>query len=233
MDFRLFEGKIQRVKLSPNCFSNWKPVKAGVPQGTKLGPWLFLLMINDLVVSNDQCDGDMMKYADDTNVSEYITDHAENSSLQEVTNSIVDWSERNKFQLNPSKCKEFVVSFKRNEPNFSPISIDESQIERADKLSILDLTITKDLKWNDHVEKIVNKAYQRIYLLKQLRRFGLDAGDLKCFYVASIRSILEYSCQVFHYGLPQYLSDVIERIQKRALRIIYPQLSYQDALDIG
>jgi hypothetical protein len=79
--------------------------------------------------------------------------------------------------------------------------------------------------------KIVNKASQRIYLLKQLRRFGLDAGDLKCFYVASIRSILKYSCQVFHYGLPQYLSDVIERIQKRALRIIYLQLSYQDALD--
>ena len=83
-------GRLQRVKLSPNCFSNWKPVNAGVPQGTKLGPWLFLLMINDLVVSNDQFDGDMMKYADDTNVSEYITDQAENSSLQEVTNSIVD-----------------------------------------------------------------------------------------------------------------------------------------------
>jgi hypothetical protein len=110
-------------------------------------------MINDLVVSNDQFDGDMMKYADDTNVSEYITDQAENSSLQEVTNSIVDWSERKKFQLNPSKCKEFVVSFKRNEPNFSPISINESQIERADKSSILGLTITKDLKWNDHVER--------------------------------------------------------------------------------
>ena len=111
-------GRLQRVKFSPNCFSNWKPVNAG----------------------------------------EYITDQAENSSLQEVTNSIVDWSERNKFQLNPSKCKEFVVSFKRNESNFSPISINESQIERADKLSILGLTITKDLKWNDHVEKIVNKA---------------------------------------------------------------------------
>jgi hypothetical protein len=76
------------------------------------------------------------------------------------------------------------------------------------------------------VEKIVNKASQRIYLLKQLKRFGLDAGDLKCFYVASIRSILSIR------SIPQYLSDIIERIQKRALRIIYPQLSYQDALDM-
>ena len=79
--------------------------------------------------------------------------------------------------------------------------------------------------------KIVNKASKRIYLLKQLKRFRLHAGDLKCFYVASIRSILEYSCQVFQYGLPEYLSEAIERVQRRALRIIYPQLSYQDALD--
>ena len=87
------------------------------------------------------------------------------------------------------------------------------------------------MKWNDHVDKIVNKASKTIYLLKQLKRFGLNAGGLKCFYVASIRSILEHSCQVFHYGLQEYLSEVIERIPRRALHIVYPQLSYQVALD--
>ena len=85
------KGRLQRVKLSPRIFSNWKPVNAGVRQGTKLGPWLF--MINDLSIHNDQFDGDMTKYADDTNVSEYIVGHTDNnSSLQEVTDSIVDWS---------------------------------------------------------------------------------------------------------------------------------------------
>ena len=127
-------------------------------------------MINDLAIHNDQFDGDMMKYADETNVSEYIVGHTDNnSSLQEVTDSIVDWSPGNKFQLNPSKCKEFVVSFKRNQPNFPPISINESQIKRVEKLSILGLSITRDLKWNDHVDKIVNKVSKRIFLLKQLK----------------------------------------------------------------
>ena len=158
------KGRLQRVRLSPRIFSNWKPVNAGVPQGAKLGPWLFLLMINDLAIHNDQFDGDMMKYADDTNVSEYIVGHTDNnSSLQEVTDSMVDWSRGNKFQLNPSKCKELVVSFKRNQSNFPPISINGSQIERVEKLSILGLSITRDLKWNDHVDKIVNTASKRIY----------------------------------------------------------------------
>ena len=75
-------GRLQRVKLSTNLFSNWKPVIAGVPQGTNLGPWLFLVTVNDLVISDEQFDGDMMKYADDTNVSEYIVDHADNSGSQ-------------------------------------------------------------------------------------------------------------------------------------------------------
>lgn len=78
------------------------------------------------------------------------------------------------------------------------------------------------------MDKIVNKASKRIFLLRKLKLkwFELEADDLKCFYVSSIRSILEYSSQVFHYSLPQDLSDVIETIQKKALRIIYPQLSY-------
>ena len=54
-------------------------------------------MINDLGIFNDKFDGDMMKYADGTNVLKYIVDHADINSLQEVTESIIDWSQRNKF----------------------------------------------------------------------------------------------------------------------------------------
>ena len=213
-------GRSQRVKLNSNCFSSWKPVPAGVLQGTKLGPRLFLIMINDLSISYDQLEGDMFKYADDTNVSEYIINHSSGSHLQGVTDSIVNWSRRNKFELNPSKCKEMMITFQRNQPDFTPITINGTTINRVKKATILGLSITDDLKWNEHVEKITTKAAKRIYLLKQLKRSGLDNDDLTCFYMVSIRSILEYACQVFHYGLPQYLSLMIERIQKRSLRII-------------
>ena len=83
---------------------------------------------------------------------------------------------------------------------------------------ILGVTVRNDLKWNDHVDNITAKASRRIYLLKQLKRAGIDRKSLIQFYCASIRSVLEYACQAFHSSLPAYLSDQIERIQKRVLR---------------
>ena len=123
-----------------------------------------------------------------------------------------------------------VFNFQQNRPDFVLILIQGQTIARVQKAIILGMWITQDLKWNDHVNKITKKAAKHLYLLEQLKKSGLDSKDLKCFFIASIRTILE-PCQVFHCGLPKYLSDVIERIsQKWALRIILPDLSYEDAL---
>ena len=64
-----------------------------------------------------------------------------------------------------------------------------------------------------------------------MERAGLSSDDLLAFYYSVIRSVLEFSCQLFHRSLPKYLSDDIERIQRRALRIIFPSLSYCEAID--
>lgn len=145
----------------------------------------------------------MFKYADDTEISEYILGSANSSNMQCVTNSIIDWAQQNKFELNPLKCKEIMVIFNREQPHYPPI-VNGTTIERVKKAEILGLVITDDLKWNEHVNKITIKATKRLYLLKQLKKSELDTNDLKCFYVASIRTILEYACQLFHYALPAF-----------------------------
>ena len=177
-------------------------------------------MINDLAISNDQFDGGMMKYANDTNVSEYIVE----IHIEEISSSLINQNVKRLLCLLKGITKLPYQKYKG------------LQIERVEKLSIFGLSIKRDLKWDDHVDKIVCKASKRIYMLKQLKRFGLNAGDLKCFYVAAKRSILDYSCQVFHYGLPcRVPAGRIERIQSinsiHCVFVIYLRLSYQDALD--
>jgi len=73
--------------------------------------------------------------------------------------------------------------------------------------------------------KLLVKASRRIYLLKQLKR------SLILFYCACICFVLEYACQTFHTNLPAYLSDQIERAQKRVLRILFPEVRYSKALE--
>ena len=216
----------QRVKLN-GVYSEWLNVPAGVPQGTRLGPWLFLVLRNDLSLPDGSFA--MWNFADDTTVLE-IVPPSKQSALQQAIDFISTWSQDNRLQLNPSKCKELHSCFKSSPPAHSAVELDGFVFERVNSAKVLGITISDDFKWNDHIFNITSKAAKRLYLLRQLKRAGICASDLVLFYCSTIRSVLEYACQVFHFGLPSYLSEELERIQKRALRTIFPHASYNSAL---
>jgi hypothetical protein len=160
----------------------------------------------------------MRNFADDTNILGVVLNSG-SSSLKECVDHNVDWSNTNFLQLNLIKCKEIIIRFKRHSQSFDSVLINDQPLEKVE----VAVTIRNDLKWNDHVEFITAKAAKRLYLLSQLKR--ADACILYC-----IRSILEYACQVFHCSLPKYLSEEIERIHKRAMSIIFPDISYGDTI---
>ena len=93
------------------------------------------------------------------------------------------------------------------------------------------MTISHDLKWNMHSSELIRKCSSRLYFLRQLKRSGVAPSELVQFYVTCIRPVLEYASPVFHRSLPNYISEDLERIQRRAFRIIYPDLSYSVALE--
>ena len=103
------------MKLARDCFTEWGDVPAGVPQGTKLGPWLFFLMTNNLKVSDESS----WKYVDDTctSVAEVMPGGSCNQ-VQCAADEVQTWSLDHKFQLNADKCKEIVVDLKKQSKFF-------------------------------------------------------------------------------------------------------------------
>ena len=132
--------------------------------------------------------------------------------------------------LNPKKDKEVAVCFPspRGTP---PISSDCKQ--QGFRSKVLGVTIQSNLKWDLHVNEVVSKGSKRLHIPRVLKRSGVPSLELLRVLFAVIRSVLEYCCPVWHSSLSDQLLDRIKRVQKRALRIIYPALHYHEALEIS
>ena len=206
----------QGIKLASDCSSEWGPVPAGVPQGTKLGLWLFVLIVNNLDTNAKK-----WKYVDDTMVSEVVLMGGV-SYMQaiHVANRVIEWSRDNRVKLNADKCKELRISFAKEQRVFDPVIIAGKEVELVTSTKLLGLTIANDLTWNDHVTEITKKASKRCYFLTQLKRAGNPKQDLALFYVLCMRSVIDYAAPVFFNSLPQYIKNELVQLKKRAKSII-------------
>ena len=221
-------NRFQYVSVN-NLSSSFKVTNAGTPQGTLPGHIDFNLIINDLRFNLDY-----EKYVDDTTVTSVSDDHLDNS-LQQAANELLSWSVDNGMMINCPKTKEMLVYFGRKYPhNAVPnLIINGASIERVHCFKLLGVYFNSDLTWTNHVSYIVSKASKRIYCIIQLVRAGVQHKDIITVYCSIIRSVLEYCCQIWHPGLTLQQSNELESIQKRCLRTIYPDLSYNSALRLS
>ena len=224
--FDFLSERTQRVKVG-EALSDMQQIWGIVPQGTKLGVFLFLLMINDL-----HTDIPTFKYVDDTTIFS-ITNNANSPQLQQAMDTIIEWSGQNKMKINAKKTKEMLISFQKEPPAVPKISVNGSMLERVDCVTLLGVKISNTLTWGPHVDHIVTKAQKRLFCLNMLRRSKVPPKDIVHIYCAKIRPVLEYACPVWHGGLTDEQSEAIEHIQERGLRIAYPALEYLDALTIA
>ena len=194
----------------------------------RAGPNVFKLLINDLRFSLPY-----IKYVDDVSVVASSADPLD-TSLHRAVNEVAAWCEANGMFLNVTKTKEMVIYFGKatQKKSIPPIQLQAAAVERVEIFKLLGVIISSDLSWQSHVDYIVKRASKRFFVLCQLVRIGVSVNDVTSVYCSLIRSILEYACPVWHCGLTKGQSEEIEGVQRRCMRILFPELSYSDSLQI-
>ena len=133
-------------------------------------------------------------------------------------------------KLKPEKHKEMIVDFLQcNATKWQPFCMNGKQVEVVTVFKLLGVYLSSDLTWTAHCEKIIKKANRRLYALRKLKKSWFSSSDIVVIYCTVIRTMIEYASVVFA-NLSQTLRKDLERVQKRAMSIIYRSHSYTDAL---
>ena len=202
--------------LSNRCQSNTKHLNAGVPQGSILGPLLFLVYINDIV---ENIESGINLFADDTSLSLVVRNPAEAGNiLQDDVNKINSWAESWLVKFNPTKSESLVISRKSSKATHPDINMSNIPIPNVQTHKHLGIHLSSDGLWDYHINSIAQKAWKRINVMRQLKN-RLDRKSLQVIYFSFVRPILEYGDVVWN-NMPQYLKDDLDKIQNEAARIV-------------
>ena len=215
-------GRRQRVCLGAHK-SNWAPVTSGVPQGSVLGPLLFVIYINDLP---KRLKNIIKMYADDTKILASIQSEADRARLQKDLDELMEWIKEWQLQLNDGKCK--VMHTGINNPNFN-YQINGKNLSESYEEKDLGIIFQSGLKWGAQVEIAAAKANRVIGQIRRSFRCR-DPKIVKLLYTSLVRPHIEYANSIWN---PYFQKDIdrLERVQRRATKTgCLSHLSYQDRL---
>ena len=213
---RFLTGRKQRVALN-GTKSDWAPVKNGVPQGSVLGPLLFVLFVNDLP---DEVQCQIRMFADDTKLYRPVKSPTDAELLHEDVNAVLDWS--NKWQLcfNTKKCNVLRIGRINNGLSYY---IGDSQLQQTDVERDLGVQVDCELKFREHTAAAVSKASQILAVIR--RSFEcIDSVTLPLLFKSLVRPHLEY-CNTVWGPFNRADQQRVERVQRRATKLI-PAIKY-------
>ena len=199
--------------------SNPCPVTSGVPQGSVIGPALFLIYINDLP---NRVKSKVRLFADDTII--YTT--ANNSDqLMGDLKSLEAWEREWNMEFHPAKCEYIRFSRKKNKAPAPNYKLHDEVIPTAKTIKYLGVKIQDDLKWNSHIEYITTKASNTLGFIRRTippQSTTLRAKACK----QLVRPVLEYASCSWD-PLPKTLSSMVEAVQRRSARVVFniPRIS--------
>ena len=217
-------NRYQRTVINGKS-SSWLPVEAGVPQGSVLGPLLFLVYINDLI---EGMKSDARIFADDTSMFVIVDDpYQAYQTLCHDLNLVEEWAHQWRMSFNPDPTKppiEVIFSTKHNPPVHPPLLFNGVMVNRVNEHKHLGLVLDKKLSFSSHITQAVKKANKGVGVIKFMSKYA-PRKSLEQVYKSYVRSQVEYGDVIFHKPpsnnnpLSHELSEsmqTLERVQYRS-----------------
>lgn len=212
------KSRHQLVKLN-GTISDGHEIRIGVPQGTVLGPILFVIYLNSLL--GVDIEGSIISFADDTVlVFDGIDWNDVKNKMRKGLTKVKDWLNTNKLSLNLKKTKYIAFSLTvSTRPDYSYITLEDEQINEVPKIKYLGVIVDRHMKWHEHINYISNKIRKLIYRFYCLR-YILNKKNLVIIYKSFIESLIRYGILVWG-GLYDNALYKLNIVQKKILKIIY------------
>ena len=220
--------RTQRVQVNGET-SDWRPVTSGIPQGSVLGPLLFVLYINDLpeLVSSH-----IKLYADDTKLYNDTRSSDAKAQFQQDILTLQEWSDRWLLKFHPDKCKTMTIGKSDQDHQYYMVLPDSSHtiLERVTSEKDLGVIFDNNLNFREEIASRVSKANKIMGIIR--RTFlHLNKDNFILLFKALVRPHTEYGATIWS---PQYMKDIelLENVQRRATRLIpgLRDLPYEDRL---
>lgn len=192
-------------------YSERVPITQGVPQGSILGPLLFLIFVNN--IQNNIHISSLYQFADDTSCI-VAEDNISNLSVKatQVVSEMAYWADKNKQQLNINKTGLMV--FKNQAPVSLYVPLNGQSIKQLDTMKFLGVNLDKELCWSEQVNCVLTKVNSACCVIRYVRD-QLSISSIKIFYYAYVYSIISYSIMFWYHSVD---AQKIFIAQKRIIR---------------
>ena len=201
--------------------SNVTAVSSGVPQGSVLGPILFIIYVNDLLNIDVRTGNKIHLYADDVLLYKTISSSSDYEDLQRSIDCVSTWSYENFLNLNQTKCKFMLISRKRNPVLcLKPLQLNGVVLDSVQSFKYLGVMLTSDMSWSTHVSMVCSRARKILGVIYRQFYANATSAVLLQLYLAMVRPHVEYAAAVWSPHLKKDIA-LIEGVQKFALRMVF------------